>query len=80
MILVNYEWKLRVYKSYKVFGHSCKTLIEIIKLHVNDMLKIMNRNDYLMACNSQINIIVVASTLPRTVIIPKTVALDTITL
>jgi hypothetical protein len=80
MILVNYEWKLRVYKSYKVFGHSCKTLIEIIKLHVNDMLKIMNRNDYLMTCNSQINIIVVASTLPRTVIIRKTVALDTITL
>lgn len=79
MILVNYEWKPRVYKSCKVFGHLCKALIEIIKLHVNDMLKIMNRNDYLMTCNSQINIIVVASTFPRTVIIPKTVALDTIT-
>jgi hypothetical protein len=43
------------------------------------MLKIMNGNDYLMTCNSQINIIVVASTFPRTVVISKTVALDTIT-
>lgn len=52
MVSVDYEWKLRVCETCKVFWHSCKASIETIKLHIDDIYKIMNEGDILLAYNS----------------------------